>query len=194
MPRVHVELDVAIKPYTVYLALHHRVHDPDGEFHWAIVISLANWSSCVFFHANNPDSFNPALDSWVIEEWPPGQWTPWNSATLLCMFELMTCNTQDLVAEKYAEILSAGQDIMARKSVSSFRQSQTFSCKTFVLDTLAQAIPTVSGQSSADLETHASDAAKWTRDLAISTTGIPMVPGWFKIFKLEMVEPTSAEA
>ncbi|KAI0843466.1 hypothetical protein F5Y06DRAFT_4908 [Hypoxylon sp. FL0890] len=193
MPLERVELGSQVKPYTVYLALHHRVQDPDGEFHWAIVISLANWSSCVFFHANNPDTANPALDSWSIEEWPPGRWTPFHSMTLLCLFELAPCNTQELVAEKYAEIFSAGQDIMARKSVSERRQSQVFSCKTFVLDTLAQAMPTFSGQASADLEASAAEAATSTRDLAIATRGSPMVPAWFKIFKFEMVEPASSQ-
>lgn len=194
MPPVYVELDTEVKPYTVYLALHHRVHDPNGEFHWAIVISLANWSSCVFFHANNPDSINPALDSWVLEEMPPGQWTPWYSMTLLCMFEIMQCSTQELVAEKYAEILSVGQDIMARKSVSDRRQTQTFSCKTFTLDTLARTFPSVSGQASADLEALAREAATSTRDFAIERRGTPMLPAWFKIFKLEMVEPAASQA
>ncbi|KAI1460894.1 hypothetical protein F4805DRAFT_415962 [Annulohypoxylon moriforme] len=185
---IYAEIGRDVKPWTVYLAINQRYDAIQGDFQWAIVMSMATGSSCVVFRACNQRLGNLVEGVWRIEESPAGQWQAETSASLLCMFEIKSCERSDIMDHQRAVISQVGHIIMHNKSVTPMRFAQPFSCKTFALDVLALTIQRVNGQPSVYLESCATAAALRCRQQALEESAL-FRAGWYKIYRMEMAPP-----
>ncbi|KAI1373766.1 hypothetical protein F4677DRAFT_461890 [Hypoxylon crocopeplum] len=191
----YVETTPQIEDQTVYLALLHRVHDPDGEFTWAIVMATAGGHLCTAIYAENPVTLNWTSRNWMIESRAPGQWSPHTEPSLVCLFKVKTYSWPIEFGNACGQIDAEARHIIAHRTVSAERQGAAFSSRTFALDVLARAIPRVSGQLSRALERCASDAASDARNQARGTYPKRlMAPGWYKMFRLTMLEQVQVQA
>ncbi|KAI1107371.1 hypothetical protein F4804DRAFT_329406 [Jackrogersella minutella] len=192
-PMTCLEIEQIIQTSTIYLAIHQRYDDPHGAFHWAIVVTLDSELTCVVYQANNPSTLYPRLYDWIIEENNPGQWNPWMSPSLLCLFEVKQCESPEALNATFNQIRRAGREVMNQRLVSEYRTNVVFNDKSFALDVLEKTIvPELVGPRSTVLEQHAGDKALRSRIQSFANTGTTMKPGWFKVFKL--VPPTPSQS
>ncbi|KAL7623885.1 hypothetical protein AAE478_005441 [Parahypoxylon ruwenzoriense] len=196
--RSYIEVDTYVHSFSLFLALEYRIEDPEGDFDWAIVATLAGASHSIYLTVRSfPNPLDLRTLEWNIESRPLGDWAPWASHTLLALFELERCGTLDAVARRFDDVYFVARDVLAQRYVSVLRQTQDFSCRTFVLDVLARTVPGLGGRRSVDLELCALDAAKRTRDQALEIVGVagpmPMLTmGWYKVFRLLKAEEEQA--
>ncbi|KAI2634176.1 hypothetical protein GGS26DRAFT_33455 [Hypomontagnella submonticulosa] len=167
MPFVFSQMhDWPLEPRSVYLALHHQASDPQGEFHWAIVMTM-DGHRCLYYHLKRLAHSTPYQNYFETETIPLGRWYPYDSGNLLCMFLVRKFLTDDGLILAEAEIRTVGLDIFTYSTVSPYRSSPTFGNRTWALDVLERVIARVSKEASTDFEICCQAMAIETRESAV---------------------------
>ncbi|KAI0378318.1 hypothetical protein F5Y04DRAFT_284076 [Hypomontagnella monticulosa] len=174
--------DWPLEPRSVYLALHHRAHDPLGEFHWSIVLTM-DGIQCLYHHLKRLPHSTPWQNYYEMESLRSDQWSPGMSSSLLCLFHVEKFARPDQLIATADVIREASLDIFVHSKVSTFRATTTFSNRTFAMDVLARAIPRVSGTASTDFELCCRSMAIQTRHMAVFQRPQALyVPGVYAVY------------